>query len=229
MNPSVAILFFTRTAQQEAKEKHWLGVNQQHKNNKIAAKLIEQTEHFLKQLHLPVFIFNEENQVGNTFGERFANAYQEIFNKGFDAIISVGNDTPGLPQINWKEAVNQLQNNQCVLAPSFNGGAYFVGITKNAFDKNAFQHLPWQKNNLFVELLSYCENSSQNTVGLLKKLHDLNTLSDVFKLLKEGKTNKIIAFLRALILSLNSFLIVFNQAIKELYIAQHKQLRAPPF
>ncbi|PKP48396.1 MAG: hypothetical protein CVT95_04475, partial [Bacteroidetes bacterium HGW-Bacteroidetes-12] len=170
MKPSVAILFFTRTAQQEAKEKHWLGVNQQQKNNKIAAKLIDQTAHFLNQLHLPVFVFNEENQVGNTFGERFSNAYQEIFNKGFDAVISVGNDTPGLPQINWNEAVNQLQNNQCVLGPSFNGGAYFVGITKNAFENNAFKNLPWQQNELFFELLSFCENNSKNSHETLKKL-----------------------------------------------------------
>lgn len=229
MNSKIALLFFSRTAQKEAAVKHWLGANKQQKNKKIATQLIEQTEQFLHQLQLPVFVFNEDNQKGNTFGERFSNAYQEIFNLGYDAVISVGNDSPELTSVNWNQAINQLQQNQCVLGPSFNGGAYFVGITKTAFNKKQFEQLPWQRSELFSALFSYCEKASLTQVGLLQKLHDLNTLNDVFKLIKEGKIKKIIAFLRALILSLHSFIIVLNQAIKEIYIAQHKQLRAPPY
>lgn len=228
MKPSIAILFFTRTAQKEAVEKHWLGYHQQHKNKKLATQLIHQTEQFLQQQHLPVFVFNENNQVGNSFAERFTHAYQTLFNQGFDAVISIGNDTPGLHQANWNEAINKLQQNQCVLGASFNGGAYFLGITKTAFNQQQFLALPWQKETLFSELLNFCETNSKQTVFLLKKLHDLNTLSDIIKLINEGKIKKIIAFLQALISSLNVFLIVLNQAIKEIYIAQHKQLRAPP-
>ena len=55
--------------------------------------------HTIRQIEhsgLDYFHFTEKEQEGGDFGERFIHAIQSVFNKGYEYIITLGNDTPQL-------------------------------------------------------------------------------------------------------------------------------------
>lgn len=120
---------------------------------------------------LPYFIYSEELQIGSDFGARFTTAIQSLFSKGFDSIISVGNDTPNLSVATLMQSYKNLVQGKTVIGPSIDGGVYLLGIHKNRFDPVRFRQLPWQKHNLFQETARF----------FLRKgmLHQLPRLSDI--------------------------------------------------
>lgn len=133
------------------------------------------------QSGLPVFHYHEGNQKGQTFGERLANAYAEVFEQGYEAVISVGNDSPELHQTDWQAVVDILMGGQCVIGPSLRGGAYLIGITRRHFSNKTFQQLPWQTRGLLPALSQFC-TSDHVEPHLLQELRDVNTLNDVLQL-----------------------------------------------
>ena len=71
-----------------------------------------------------------------------------MFNKGFQNIITIGNDTPHLKTKHLLETANQFKEKDLILGPSKDGGFYLMGIKKAHFNKNTFLKLPWQTNRL---------------------------------------------------------------------------------
>lgn len=110
-NKDIALIFFSRTSVDEAKYKFWF--KGKTKNLHAASLLINKAESSIQKSGIPVYHFHEQNQKGDTFGERIANAYQEVFDMGYEQVISVGNDCPDLEHINWKQiSINLSKGNQ---------------------------------------------------------------------------------------------------------------------
>ena len=101
---------------------------------------------------LPYFLYTEKEQNGHSFGSRFVNAIQEVFDKGFTNIITVGNDTPQLKTSHLNTAATQLEAHKFVIGPSTDGGFYLMGLEKSQFDATAFLELPWQSSRLCSSL-----------------------------------------------------------------------------
>ena len=224
----IAILYFSRTAKSERQSKHWFGSKRETKNQVLAEALIQQSTLVAQKTGLPVFHFHEGNQKGSSFGERLANAYQEIFNQGYDAVVAIGNDIPELHTTNWEWVFDQLSQGNNVLGPTTNGGAYLIGLTQKAFVKSAFQALPWQTYNLFEALKQYCTTSHHT--HLLKVLRDVNTLKDLLALTSSQCLQQ---HFRTLIFALFSSVSKI-QIRKKLLLAFRFRLlllpmRAPPF
>ncbi|MEQ9438813.1 MAG: DUF2064 domain-containing protein [Cyclobacteriaceae bacterium] len=179
----IALIYFSRHATSEGRSKAWFSSALTEKNSSLASSLITQSTKVLRQAGFPVFHYHEDNQQGITFGERIANACQEVFALGYEAVITVGNDCPEMGNTNWHEIRQQLISGKCVIGPSLRGGAYLIGMTKKVFDKEHFQKLPWQTSRLFTALLEFCELPHESPC-LLVSLRDINTLHDVKKLLK---------------------------------------------
>ena len=137
-NSSIAILYFSRYAGFEAKEKLWFGRSSQ-KNKQLSAVLHRQSWKAIQATNLPVFHFHEGNQEGNNFGQRLANAYAELYKKGFEAVIAVGNDCPEIAKLNWHKIKMDLNAGKEVLGKSVRGGAYLLGITAKNFKKQEFE------------------------------------------------------------------------------------------
>lgn len=83
--------------------------------NVLFSGLTKHTLSVIGQTEIPYFHFTEAEQVGNSFGERFVNAIQYIFNKGFDRVITIGNDTPQLRPADILKADRELGPNNCIL------------------------------------------------------------------------------------------------------------------
>jgi len=109
MNKKIAILIFANSAEYEAKQKPFQS------SEVLFDVLNAQILKVVKNTGLPYFLSSEKNQIGATFGERFTNAIESIYNRGFEAVVTIGNDTPHLQTKHILTAVHQLKQNDIVL------------------------------------------------------------------------------------------------------------------
>lgn len=131
----------------------------------------------VKKTELPYFLCNEHQQIGPDFGTRFTAAIQAVFAKGFDSIITVGNDTPHLTVELLLRSYRNLIEGKTVIGPSTDGGVYLLGIHKNKFDAQLFRAMPWQKEGLF-DALGLCF-LRKGILHQLPKLSDLDSTEDI--------------------------------------------------
>ncbi len=107
---------------------------------------------------MPFFVWDEQLQQGNGFGERLANAIESVLKKGFEKVIVIGNDCLTLNSVHIHEAVIALQSHEHVLAPTKKGGSYLIGLTQKSFNKELFTTIRWQSsftNNDLDKLFSF--------------------------------------------------------------------------
>lgn len=164
-----AILIFTRTEEQEAFAKTFVQGVGKTANAAIARQLIRHAIATAKKTGLPVFVSTGSDQMGNTFGERFAHAIEGVFAEGYENVVAIGNDCPTLTPGLLLDAARRLQTNPLVLGPAADGGVYLLGVSKNAYDCPAFISLPWQTSRLQTGLSAYSETLSTGISWLVKK------------------------------------------------------------
>lgn len=167
-----AVLVFARSSKEETEYKSIYNGAQ------LFDALTKRTLETASRTQLPYFHFSEEQQIGNTFGERFTSAIQTVFEKGYEQIITIGNDTPQLKTSHILEAEKQLNSNKLVLGPSTDGGFYLMGLHKSQFDPYDFQQLAWQTSNLSEQLLDFI-NQGNAEVFKLGILSDIDGQEDV--------------------------------------------------
>lgn len=175
-----ALLIFANSAEKEITSKSF-------SSKTLFETLNAQTLHIAKQTGLPYFHYTETQQIGYTFGERFTNAIQSVYNKGFDTVITIGNDTPHLTSKHIAKAVENLKTHDTVLGLSTDGGFYLMGLKKHHFKADAFLKLPWQTSKLnrsFTKLIT----SKKLKLVVLEVLNDIDSLSDIETVLKTSKT-----------------------------------------
>ncbi|MDH7447943.1 TIGR04282 family arsenosugar biosynthesis glycosyltransferase [Aquimarina sp. 2201CG14-23] len=172
MNLKTAILVFANSAQEELQHKPILG------GEKLFDELNKRTLAIVESSKLPFYIFTEKNQFGTTFGERFVNAIQTIYDLGFDNVITIGNDTPHLKKHHLLESARQLQNKKFVLGPSTDGGFYLMGLHKSQFNPSIFLKLPWQSGHI-AKRISLLIKTAKIEVTKLQVLFDIDTFEDL--------------------------------------------------
>ena len=118
MKPSSkAILVFAQSASRDALDKKLPG------GECIFDHLTRQTIHKAKRTGLPVFHFDEEMQEGTSFGERLSGAMKSLFDKGFESLVVIGNDSPDLSTSVLRKAVSAFDRKKAVLGPSDDGAS----------------------------------------------------------------------------------------------------------
>ena len=122
-----AILFFTRTPEEEARHKTFVPARRR-TNRQVARELIKHTHGRLVLSGLPVYVVDSDLQVGTTFGERLAHAFQRIYALGYENVIAVGNDTLSLSSSDLTKATDLLGAHTSVIGPTSSGGAYLIGL-----------------------------------------------------------------------------------------------------
>jgi glycosyltransferase A (GT-A) superfamily protein (DUF2064 family) len=140
--------------------------------------LNRQTLNIVRETGLPYFHFTEKQQCGNSFGERFVNALQSVFDKGYENVITIGNDTPHLKSTDLLQTQNLLESQKFVLGPSADGGFYLMGIPRSHFKAVELLRLPWRGSGLCRALLKLASVQEKEVVRL-KTLFDLDTIGDL--------------------------------------------------
>ncbi|WP_299186842.1 DUF2064 domain-containing protein [uncultured Aquimarina sp.] len=174
---NIAILVFALSQEEEIKRKPFL------KNSSLQSDLTSRTITLVQKTGLDYFVYNEQQQSGTGFGERFSNAISDIYNKGYHAVITVGNDTPNLNNLHLLKAVETIQKGHTAIGPSYDGGFYLLGIHKETFHKKEFAQFSWNTANVRKELYTYLE-SYNTSFSQLDFLYDLDHFSDIINVYK---------------------------------------------
>jgi glycosyltransferase A (GT-A) superfamily protein (DUF2064 family) len=180
LSNKTALLIFANSGQQEAFAKPF----------KSSALLFEelnaQTLKKVKASGLPYFHSSEKEQVGNSFAERFTNAIESIYARGFTNVISIGNDTPHLKTRHILFAVQQLETHDVVLGPSLDGGFYLMGLKKSQFNADKFLGLPWQTSQLSQSMYRLIQFKAIRLYKL-EMLSDIDNVADLTSILQSEK------------------------------------------
>ena len=228
MNSNTAILFFTRSASLEARHKTLVSRSQSY-NQELISCLIHHSSSIAKASKLPVYTIDSAQQVGNSFGERLANAIEQVYSKGYEKVICIGNDCPELTTSQIEQSAKVLEKESTVLGPSTDGGVYLLGIDQSAYCRDSFLKISWQSTQVFTDLLDYIKEISNSTPFILSSKTDIDSWKDLKKLLPELKRSlkKIYDFIRFILHQKISFK-PLNFIPKNNLIFQNLSFRAPP-
>ena len=169
-----AILIFSLSQEAENLRKPFL------QKKDTVSKLNSVIKEKVSSLGVDYFHYTEEHQQGATFGERYVNTISAIFNKGYEHIITVGNDTLGLEKKHLRSAINAVENNKTPIGPSYDGGFYLLGLHKDLFNPESFLSLPWESSKLYKEL-SILLSKEEVVTSALPYLYDLDEEIDIAK------------------------------------------------
>ena len=118
-------------------------------------------------------------QQGDDLGSRMAYAFQELFSKGYEKVVLIGSDIPGIDAGYLKQAFSMLNaGNNLVIGPALDGGYCLIGFNASGFTNTIFNGITWSTNQVLQQTLQAAKKAGLST-GLLKSLQDIDTLADL--------------------------------------------------
>lgn len=121
-------------------------------------------------------------QSGKDLGERMFNAFEFAFEKGSDALVMIGTDSPSFPAEFIEQAFDFLENSDAVLGESEDGGYYLIGL--RTLRKEIFKNVEWSSPETFVKTVRNIENCGLS-LSFVAKWHDVDFPEDLERLKKE--------------------------------------------
>lgn len=173
-----ALLIFARSAEAESAEKVLSPCQKQKEAALFFDKLNQRIAGVAQKTGLPLVVVDEYEQVGDTFGHRFAHAVKKVFDLGYNNVITVGNDSPQLKASHILKAEKALQKGQMPIGPSCDGGFYLLGLSKENYDFLRFVQFSWQTPKLYNEWLCFAAEKQLSAVSL-RPLRDIDKLADI--------------------------------------------------
>lgn len=229
---NTAVLYFSLSPWEEARQKSFTSGKRFYKNFKIAGLLGNHTKRQIQKSGLPYFVFDEHNQKGANFGEKFVAAFESMLDKGYDYVIAVGNDTPRLESRHILMAANQLEGeaSDIVLGPATDGGTWLMAFSRKSFNSEILNNLAWNSGDLLTSIFEQLGRSQE--ISLLETFDDLDTEEDLQKFLQHTNTNDFLYRLKKNIWALFELIQVefytYQDSRKSSDLNYHFLLRAPP-
>jgi Uncharacterized protein conserved in bacteria (DUF2064) len=129
-------------------------------------------------------------QRGEDFGERLRNAFADAAALGYETIVVVPGDVPGLGLPQLRRAFDLLREKPAVLGPSPDGGVYLLGCRGPS--EHVLDGVRWQTGFVLQDLLARA-----GTAPLLPALGDLDSASDLPRLVRAAAADPaLVALLR---------------------------------
>ncbi len=177
-NKDTAVLIFSLSARREAERKRLFGGGNKEGASEFFDILIGHTKKLAAASGADAFFIDEGKQRGRTFGERYANAFQQIFDKGYSKVVSIGNDAPDLNAETLRKAIAEIQKNDLVVGPSTDGGVYLLGLNRSLFNTDEFLNLPWLQDSLCDALVKsvYWQQGGSFSLDFLSDIDDTASL-----------------------------------------------------
>lgn len=219
-----AILLFSRNPKEEAATKKFTF----RRSQEAIGVLLKHSLRQARKTKLPLFTCYSPEQQGDTFGERLANALEDVFKSGYDNVLVIGNDSPGLSAGLLQKANRALLSGQLVLGPAMDGGVYLIGINRAAYDRHQFLHLLWETPDLQASWRSYISEKNL-AVTRLCSLTDIDTAADFWLFFRHYQTGLIARRLIACLHESAAFVVLLNITTAPLLrIITFPQYRGPP-
>lgn len=177
-------MFFSHRPEREWQNKQFVRRDYT-KHRRVADALFQHTRRAVHDSDLPVLEVTDARQRGEGFSARFANAVADAFAEGYDHVIAVGGDCPRLHEVNWERVATQLEDGTPVLGPTPDrDGAYLIGLSREQFERDAFEALPWTTSALFPALARHLAAVAGTPPALLDARDDVNGPRDLLALLR---------------------------------------------
>lgn len=224
---NTALLVFSLSAASEIDRKCIFDEYRKKEHVALFNVLIEQTQQLASQSSVDVFWVDEHQQIGDDFSTRFVNAFQKLFDAGYDNVISIGNDSPELTIQLLREAIHKLSTKKMVLGPSKDGGIYLFGLNKEVFDKTHLLQLPWETSLLQKGLQDYI-NSQKIAAEVFQELNDIDSLEDMVEYAKSNPATILGRFFRVIKANIKSEWVAPIKIVPSLLRLSYQGLRAPP-
>ncbi len=122
--------------------------------------------------------FKKRLQKGNDLGERMNSAFEEAFDKGCTKVVIIGSDCPDLTSNHIKKAFSQLDEVDCIIGPSEDGGYYLLGLSKKL--PELFKDKEWSTESVLEEAVNTLKLHGFS-YELLEELNDIDTEEDLLK------------------------------------------------
>jgi hypothetical protein len=113
-------------------------------------------------------------QTGHNFAARLENAIEKTNEMGYDEIVVIGRDCPGLRPVDIEEAFAKLASSKLVLGPDHRGGCYLIAF--RLCDRAVLRGVRWKRHTDCAQLRDRCQLSE---VGLLPVKHELDSWADL--------------------------------------------------
>ncbi len=148
----------------------------------IYIKLLEHTQVVSAAVSADKFVFGTEQlkfswpgstteiQSSGDLGEKMNDAFQLLFERGYQKVVIIGSDCLQLSTHHIEEAFTALNENDIVIGPAEDGGYYLLGM-KKIYSK-LFMNKSWSTEKVFTETL-------QSIQTLHLRSHILEQLVDV--------------------------------------------------
>ncbi len=190
-NKGTAILLFSRKAEEEVYAKKLSSSLNSDQNRQLFSHLISKSKQLmydsgLDYFHSSEFIDNDSR----SFGLKLSTAVNFVFNKGYESIIIIGNDTPNLSLNQIQKAQENLKNDINTIGPSTDGGTYLIAFQKSDFNTENFEALSWCTNELNEELKIELSGFG-HAIKELDILGDLDNRKDFDNYLVENKNSSL--------------------------------------
>lgn len=154
--------------------------------------LLKHTHNLIKKIPIPVYIYYEGTivnddlwkgdniykklQIGKDLGEKMANAFLEVFERGYHKVVIIGSDCYELDSATIMESFKALNDSDIVLGPARDGGYYLLGM--NAPFKNVFKNIEWSTPSVFSKTVEQI-NQYKYRFTTLPVLTDVDTEDDI--------------------------------------------------
>ena len=125
--------------------------------------------------------FHLHAQRGASFAERLELAVEEISNLGYDEIVVIGSDCPGLTTTDITAAFAGLAGKRLILGPDHRGGCYLIGL--RASDRHLLRGVEWNRDRDRAQLQA---RVTREEVTLLATKQDVDSWADVSLLARAG-------------------------------------------
>lgn len=166
---------------------------------KVYQELLDHTHLITKDLNFDKYLFYDKvtpykmpwsddiyqtaYQVETDLGGRMSNAFEQLFQKGYERILIIGSDCYDLTQEILEEAMQKLKNKEVVIGPAKDGGYYLLGLTR--WIPELFTDVKWSTDEVFKSTTETLEKLqiSYDTTTILSDIDVYEDLPDSLKLL----------------------------------------------
>lgn len=173
------------------------------------------------------FLVSTPQQRGQGFGPRLANAFEDIFALGYEHVIAIGNDSPGLSPAAILHAAEALQSGQTVLGPATDGGVYLIGLSQSRWNRPAFLAIPWETPAVQQAWTTY-PVPAQGAIEWLDPENDIDGQQDLAHFLRKNPNSSLQRVLRSILASGFPLRSAYRFSPTPSISCAGRQLRGPP-
>ena len=115
-------------------------------------------------------------QAGRDLGDRMNHAFSWGKKQGYQRMVLVGSDIPGVQAELLREAFDQLQHTDVVVGPSSDGGYYLIGLQEPRIE--LFEEMSWSTDQVLTKTLHRIQHHKMS-LALLREESDVDTVEDL--------------------------------------------------